>query len=511
MQNNKEKSLKQFNIDLFSLYEQKVPLSSLIKDSTSGKLKLDYYRESSVINEDDFSWKERMNSVINRIKTIISNPRLHIKTEKEVRRAAVASKVDHVCLQLTFRDLKLWKKRTLAFEPERVYCNVFEDDIAIYENRFITYLLDKMFEYVTREISQLYAKVEKLDRLVVNNNITLGDADFIRKCTPFYRITETPTESGANVELVDAKDRIPLLTSSDDKMVKILEYLLKMKQKLIQLFESEFYKECKKAGRLTQFYPTNMLLQDPDYNYCWMFYNDFIMQEEQQKTYYITKKYYENYVLTTIVKTLTNMGFKPKRDNFVINSENGRMIFENVTFTREPISMTINSTKENSIEIFVELKYYLNKFHKDIDLHNRRTSKILLELHPNVKKLFPTPKDMNIYFKGVIASRAKNYNNVYIVSPIKDLNNPDVVMCSPDDLMLDSNIENMLKSFTVLVEGSSFIYSRKCPMCGSTMITYEEGNCVCDDCHSMYSILRSGKEEARNEMIWLKRMKKDIE
>ena len=83
-------------------------------------------------------WVTKCQKVIEKIQAITNNLRINVKYIKDVKRAEDASKMDRQAMHMTIKDSKLWKeKENGQYSVEFIHTNAIEDDIAIYENKFI--------------------------------------------------------------------------------------------------------------------------------------------------------------------------------------------------------------------------------------------------------------------------------------------------------------------------------------------------------------------------------------
>src|SRR5574344_2188712 len=125
-----------FNNDLFSRYGDGLFVSLILSDIEDGHLKI---KETPKEIDDyvDYPWLTRFEIVTEKIKAIASDPRTHIKFEKEVKLASKAVKIDNFDIIETLKVSKYWRQKGGKFLPEYVFTDNFETELAIYENRFI--------------------------------------------------------------------------------------------------------------------------------------------------------------------------------------------------------------------------------------------------------------------------------------------------------------------------------------------------------------------------------------
>mgnify|MGYP003294578699 FL=1 len=72
----------------------------------------------------DFPWIDQLDEVTEKIMSIASNPRTHVRFDKEIRLAEQAVKVDGTDMKMTTKTSKLWRLKDEEFKPEKVYTTV---------------------------------------------------------------------------------------------------------------------------------------------------------------------------------------------------------------------------------------------------------------------------------------------------------------------------------------------------------------------------------------------------
>ena len=121
--------------------------------------------------------------------------------------------------------------------------------------------------------------------------------------------------------------------------------------------------------------------------------------------------------------------------------------------------------------------------------------------------MFFNQDKMNKHINSTIDELTQEgYTNAFIITPFRSINHPQTIMVSPHTRKLDNNIVNLLRSFAIFIEGDEFIYSRKCPVCGSFLVNFDNIEYECLNCSTIYTILNSGKQDDRRDMIWIKKI-----
>ncbi|MBO4963135.1 MAG: hypothetical protein J6C97_05085, partial [Clostridia bacterium] len=259
--------LKQLNNEILELIPT-CSLEDIVTKIDKNEIHFNAYREYVAVNDKDFLWIDDYKRTINTIRTIISKPKIHLRTDKVLLNANIASKVDTLGMRMTAKDSRLWKKKDNEFSPEYIYANVYEDELPIYENRFVTLLINKMYLFVSMQLLKLYEKTGALSGYVDKDTIALGDVEAIKSSSYFYKEDD---------EYV-FNDSLPLLTPTGNAVKKYIERLTELRIAINKVKKSDFYIICNKARHLSdqEVHPTNVLIMHPDYRICYDFYKKLI-------------------------------------------------------------------------------------------------------------------------------------------------------------------------------------------------------------------------------------------
>ena len=171
------------------------------------------------------------------IASIVSRPHLSTRREEIVARVEQAKQLSPDDFTRVCRESSLWKRRKSRMIPENIYYYQHIDELAIYENKFIVYLVD----IIDRELS---------------------------KYQRFYA-EELPSINGNEIELCGGRafDALALVD--------------RLRHRINHIKETHFYKvisaEKKIEGKIK---PTNILIKDEKYRACYKFYNKFVRYRE---------------------------------------------------------------------------------------------------------------------------------------------------------------------------------------------------------------------------------------
>lgn len=212
--------------------------------------------------EEDCSYFKEALSLLGIILSIAEKPHVSTRREEVFARIEQAGQLSADDFKRVCRDGSLWKRRGVKMVPEELYYFRNEDELCIYENRFIVLLIDLIGKEIT-ELKRVYG--ERLPRIGENTDVLYaGDAGMA------------------------------------------LDFARNIEKRVAYLKNTGFYKIVGKEkplkGRIS---PTNILLKDLKYRACFKFYNGFLKYqcegEEAEDLRSIIKIY--------ILKSLKKLGF----------------------------------------------------------------------------------------------------------------------------------------------------------------------------------------------------------
>jgi len=214
---------------------------------------LDFFNESnSLIKKplQDLSFKSDINFldeiafIFSVISSIISHPHMLNKGEEVIIRSELAPNISNDMFQKTIRDSKLWSEDQFKMIPEYVYYYQQIDELRIYENIFIVCLIKKIeFE--------------------------------LTKYNDFY------------ISLIDSFDGQETLSLKKDNSDIALKKIQMLNRRLKHIKNTFFYKEVSKGYKKDiAIRPTNILVKDRLYNYCYKFYKKLITYSDTQAKLY---------------------------------------------------------------------------------------------------------------------------------------------------------------------------------------------------------------------------------
>ena len=502
---------KEYSENLFNKVGNSFSFSAFIEKSNLKKIRptgltSNYYPE--VIN---FPWLDELEMVTEKIMSIASKPRTHIKVEKDVKKAEQAVKIDNSDIIATLKVPSYWKRKGDRFLPEKVFTDIFEIEYAIYENRFIINLVDKMMLFLSQIVAQLYSKIKNINDRFIDSHIQISDIEIIQDLADFETFKYVPASSKRSKRIRDKE--ATLLTTKDSPYVDALRRILQSRSNVAHVRSTPFYKDVKKAKPLsdTDVHLTNMLAGDPSYAPCYNFYLKLLslMTKDIDVKEPVDLKDYHNYVLANLFSALNDLGFSEPKRTGGVNNKNRLLTLDKYRLSKGEVACYITSMDEDHIDIKFDIDALDGTFSGSTNFKNKSISTISLDLVPDVTSEYPNPEELSEYFKKKINSRIlSGYTNAFIITAVDNTQKDDVIICSPEVYKIDANIRSMLESCIIFAEGDNYVYAHVCPICGFYVDgEQEDGNCYCANCDSAYSLLKSGKGNEVKESVWIKRLK----
>lgn len=388
----------------------------------------------------DLEFFDEISFILSVIASIIAHPHMLNKKEEIIVRSELANQVTPEMFQKTIRDSTLWKEDdTLDMIPQYVYYYQHIDELRIYENIFIVSLI-KLIEQ----------EIKKYNAFYVSNLITYVDQD--------------------------------KLSNEDDMAVKAIHKIRKLSNRIKHIKNTYFYKEVSKANtNLGNIHPTNILLKDRLYNYCFKFYKKIRTYDDSTLLIDDMRSYY--YLL--IVKALKEKGYQINNfDRAVIFKANKFVVYKTI-LTSDMFEITIVSNN-NKFGLDIEIK---NKYLKE-----NNTSKHLLlfsddplfnEIEIKKEKGYDTTEIISIWNLGLVE------DNISII--FKNI--------VSENEMAKKYIFDKLTALTVSYD----LYSQYCPICKSNDLKLiDDTYFKCVNCNSKYSFFKKDKKD----YVWFNRIRR---
>lgn len=457
--------------------------------------------ESEIYDEKiAFPWLPDFSNVVEKIMAICSDPRTHLKVVKEVKKAEKAVKIDNTDVRMTLRVPRFWREKGNRMLPEYLYSDIFETEYAIYENRFVVTLIDRMVLFISHVIADLYSQVRFLYQYVYDKDIDMPDIDMIQGRVASFKSRRNQSEAAK----VQKKESLTLLTTQDSPVVKTLMKLLKLRSDLNQAVSTPFYKVVKKSKALTEsdIHITNLLAGDRKYAPCFRFYLNLLsLLAHQHEKESILSRGYINFCLAELLLAYRRLGFKTGKRKIQLRKRT--LDVKKLKLTRKNLTaeLTLKGNRLTTI-------YRLSSLEKNP--LQKYVNRVAIDIVPTLTVDFPTIEEFDHHVHGLVTkhlSLSENFSNAFVLTAVSGAAERDAIVCSPFFGKIDSNIENMIKSCLTFIPGDKWTYSKICPVCGFYIDGEQEnGNCYCPNCDSVYSIVKTGRKKSDSEVLWIKRL-----
>ena len=316
--------------------------------------------------------------------------------------------------------------------PQYVYYYQHVDELKIYENIFITYLITKIDTEITKYNEFYQSMIQTYDSS--NNELSLLD-DYI----------------------TIALNKLNLLT----RKIKFIK-------------GSYFYRLIRKdAMKMSIVHPTNILMKDRLYNLCFKFYKKIITYvDESEKT-----KDFRAYYYVHIIKALKSLGFKLEYKPTYIN-----LVFDN-NFDVTPLEFRKDEFVINIYPEYRNLGLVLEVHNKNISRY-KNTSKNLLVFDTKAKIEDIELEDKDDYDSVEIASL---WNIAYAYDDIRPIFERHVSEQGIVKYWIESKLQNSKCSID--------LYTKYCPSCKCTDIVEKKDSFYCEECHSKYVFYKKSKTD----------------
>lgn len=437
-----------------------------------------------VVSDDDMTPADEKNfadnvaRVVKELNTIFKKPHLFLKREELVQHVSVATHITSELLRENVKDTKLW--RTTDRPPEYIHTFVYEDEYAIYENRFLTFLIDTLCNTIGRRINKLKSGLPPINEQI---STKVNRVDLTRE---EYR------------DFSDTLGDTPLLVSPGDEKVYILASYLKSRKRLVLLKAHPIYKACKKAPvfNIRGLKSTNILMNEMHYNYCYIFYLKYLRSKKtaaenkraiaNEEFIKNSIKFYHNYTFFSLLDAFYQAGFLCEEPTTELAAPDDFSLirFRPITWNKGAFSATLEQMDDI--------------FHYTLTIRNMVTDSVVeytfrtiastddkaaeLLAHENRKEM---AKDDMVSKTFIMTDLVSNSRNVITVQ-----------QGVPSD-----RLAKLINSLVYLAEGATSIYLRICPLCGSSFVIPQGPDFSCTSCDGIYNLFRY---ETRN-LIWVKK------
>jgi len=185
---------------------------------------------------------------------VCSRPRKHLHLEEAVRPVDIVTRTGQAALKHLAAHSEHWETQTFnGLRPARLLAQIYEDDLKLYENRFVKTLIDRLITHVA-EIRKLVELALGQSENTLDWNELLSD-----QAANYY-------SSGFARTLLSGID-LTKVPSQNDYARSIRERILSIYSTLLRYKSTPFYQViCQTPPVTPPIYCTNILGMDPVYH-----------------------------------------------------------------------------------------------------------------------------------------------------------------------------------------------------------------------------------------------------
>lgn len=207
----------------------------------------------------DDKWIYTIEGALFSVELIARNPRRFIKEEEEIvdverAKRTTAKTVRH----LSSHTQNIQSVTSDNVRPKKVLVSEIQEDIAIYENRFVYSLIDRLSLFVEQRYRDIGDKAKNFDNtnLSMRSAFSMGKSEF--ECSLDIKVKEPSRD-------VEATERL----------TELLEKVENIRKRIRILKNTDFYRELAKSKPVKPpIQKTNLLRMNVDYRNCyqlWLF------------------------------------------------------------------------------------------------------------------------------------------------------------------------------------------------------------------------------------------------
>ena len=361
---------------------------------------------------------------------------------------------------------------------------LFEDEYAIYENRFIRMLIDEMVRYLSDTLKELAGSLGNL-RAYLGSRLTAAAALHI-----------TGEEEGGAVKSSDEKR---ILVEGDDPVIETYNRVEKLLKKVKNFKNSFLYKVCYGKTISGTIQPTNILTKDDSYRKCFLFYKRLSVMRGSGKD--IEGALFDNGVLKLLYAIYSN-GYRIVGKPAFYRPFHGEHSCEAVRFRKGKFTIEVTTHGKKEVILTTTMSPGVGKKLEDFDEEQRKryTTKTIVKIGD-----YALEESKAVALKYRKKRLAEGYDDAYVVVYSKMPTDGDGVLNFANKGDLASRAaEDLIRSLTVQLVGSHSIFGKRCPVCGTKCYAMEnESVLYCHACTSTWSLVMDNK----TEKVWLKRIR----
>ena len=393
----------------------------------------------------DLAYFDQISFILNVITSIISHPHISNKTEDIILRAELVNTITPETFRETMQDYALWTFDGIRMVPENVHYHQNIDNLRIYENVFIVMLI----KLIAAELA---------------------------KYTDFY---------ASLIETFRGQSELSL----DENNVSVAMFRIqKMNKKIRYIQNTRFYKEINKEPTyLRVVHPTNILLKDRLYNYCFKFYRSLVTYPDKAALMHDFSLYY----CTMLIRSLRKAGFEMAEDyGNLIFDDNGCLIIPEMRFESAQYRARFEGYGENHGILF----YIENKA-----ISNLRTANAVHLLLFSPQSSFGDVADLAVAPDAYTTVEAISLWNMAYVEK-------NILPIYQNPLSEQEVVDQWLAGKISESRASSDLYRTFCPACHKASVSVDDDDLRhCASCGSRFTFFR---DEAGDEKLWFLKLRR---
>lgn len=318
----------------------------------------------------DEEWIRTLESYFPSIDKIINAPKTGIKYEHEIVPVEKARKINSESIRHLASHTQFVKevRNNGDVIPKKILTNYAEQEYAIYENRFVKTLIDRLFVFVNNRLSVIEDNVESFSK----NHANITSAFKIKNA-----------DVNVNIDVVVRKK---VNNQNERNNMGLLKRVEKLSHMIVSFKNSSLYKNLVNAPKVNPpIMQTNMIMKNPDFKNCymlWLFldkYNklayDLIVNEKNKKIDKKTEHSFEQvaflaYLSSEANKTIRKTKFDGKDEEKLIkkSAKQVKRNDDDIIGNPEPLEMEDNTINE------YYLNQYKNMFKKSVEDFKKNAS-----------------------------------------------------------------------------------------------------------------------------------------
>ncbi len=458
-----------------------------LKQSDSFTYFYDYILNSNLkfitkyIYADTISRVDELKKVINKISSIISKPHIQSVDNEIILRSELASKISNESFFSTLKDSRLWKYKDNKPTPEYVYSIEHIDSLKTYENRFIRLLIDSLEEEILNILGTLFPLVETIEEHFEMSGVSYGEYSIFKD----FNSLNYPYEG--------------IFNKKSSSTYTLFKEVKKLEKRIKQIKNTEFYK-VNSTYIDKNILPTNILIHDELYSYCYKFYKMNYLIEDKDEEY--LNSYYYNYVFASFIYYLSQLNIaKTTQSNKakIYFDKDNRIRFTPISFKRGLFSYFIKED-ESRFGFNIETRLIENAIRVNTNVDESKIARysILTSYLYNLNNKDKIKEEMN-------ESNKINNNTILFTMNNTVGNFNSVLALSVYNKNHDLLFKNLVSSLSMLFKVDEVVYEHKCPVCGSKNIMNDGYSYYCEDCLSTYSLLNVNSDN----VMWIKSFRRN--